>query len=196
MLVKPTHGVDFTNMFTKSFYGWRSQNCKKVSSHQYHFVLLGSALIKAWGKALRKLAPDDSVVVLIQFWKKNALVCCNWLVFTGRPLSEPVEEIGAWSDFDVSAKDADAKLTAGFIAVAVAVTVAAEEVAWARAAAEERLFAATLALSDWNHEVKTLMYEKLTKSDYHQDKRETNLSVDFKCFFIFYVILNELSRCS
>jgi len=81
------------------------------------------------------------------------------LVFTGRPLSEPVEEIGAWSDFDVSTKDVDAKLTTGVFVVAVVVTVAAEEVAGVRAAAEERLFAATFALSDWKHKLRTFLHE-------------------------------------
>lgn len=70
------------------------------------------------------------------------------MVVIGRPLSKPVEEIRAVQDFDVRALDVDVKLTAGAFAVAVAVTVATEEVAGARTAAEDRLFAATLALSD------------------------------------------------
>ena len=62
-------------------------------------------------------------------------------------------------DLDVRATDVDVDLSAGVFAVAVAVAVAAEEVAGARAAAENGLFAAALALSDWRHEVNTLQHE-------------------------------------
>ena len=86
-------------------------------------------------------------MVLVQFGKTETLVCRNG-VLVGWPLSEPVEEIRAVQDLDVRATDVDVDLSAGVFAVAVAVAVAAEEVAGARAAAENGLFAAALALSD------------------------------------------------
>ncbi len=47
MLVKLTKGVDFTNMFTKSFYLWRSQNRKKIVKSSGSFCAFGICALKA-----------------------------------------------------------------------------------------------------------------------------------------------------
>jgi len=54
---KPT-GVNFINMFMRSFYTCRSQKCKRQSHHQCLIVPLGSLCIKAACKMLVKSTPD------------------------------------------------------------------------------------------------------------------------------------------
>ncbi len=56
-LMKLTPWVDFTNMFTSSFYECRYQKGKGQSSHQCLFALLGSMLEKSVLKRLVKLTP-------------------------------------------------------------------------------------------------------------------------------------------
>ncbi len=58
MLVKSTPGVDFTNMFTCSFYTRRSQRHKMMDELTFIFALLGSACLKAAHKMLMKLTPN------------------------------------------------------------------------------------------------------------------------------------------
>jgi len=43
-------GVDFINMFTSSFYAWRSQKCKMTNDLTVIFALLESAHVKAVSK--------------------------------------------------------------------------------------------------------------------------------------------------
>jgi len=50
-----SRGVDFTNMFTQSFYAQRSQKRKKTVKSSVSFALLGSPCIKAALKMLVKL---------------------------------------------------------------------------------------------------------------------------------------------
>ena len=54
----PWSGVNFINVFTRSFYANRSQKRKKLLDLTGLFVLLGSARVKAAHKMLVKLAPD------------------------------------------------------------------------------------------------------------------------------------------
>ncbi len=54
--------VDFTNMFTHSFYSGRSQKQKRQSSHQCLFLLLGSSQLNAARKMLVKLTPGVSYI--------------------------------------------------------------------------------------------------------------------------------------
>ena len=57
-MVKLFPGINFINVFTRSFYACRSQNCKKLLELSL-FALLGSASIKAVHKMLVKLTPDE-----------------------------------------------------------------------------------------------------------------------------------------
>jgi len=76
-----TPGVNFTNIFTLSFYVRSSQKRKSHSSRQCLFTLLGSASLKAVRRTLVKLSPDRSyfihfcrlkfVVNLAQIWDQS-----------------------------------------------------------------------------------------------------------------------------
>jgi len=57
MLIKSTHGVNFINMFTQSFYKPRSQKRKRQSCHKRLFVHLVSLRVKAAHKTLVKSTP-------------------------------------------------------------------------------------------------------------------------------------------
>jgi len=65
MLVKLTPGVDFTNMFTRSFYACRSQKRKILVKPSVFFVLVGSVCIKVACKMLVKLTLGSGHVT---FW--------------------------------------------------------------------------------------------------------------------------------
>ena len=68
--VFPTSGVDFINVFTRSFYARRSPKRKKVFELTVFFALLGSARVKAARKMLAKLTPD------VYLLKKNRAFFC------------------------------------------------------------------------------------------------------------------------
>ena len=55
MLVKLTLGVNFINVFTRSFYVHRSQKCMNLLELTVFFALLGSGCVKAARKMLLKL---------------------------------------------------------------------------------------------------------------------------------------------
>ena len=55
VLVGVHPGVNFINMFTRSFYARRSQKCKKLLDLSVFFALLGSARVKDARKMLVKL---------------------------------------------------------------------------------------------------------------------------------------------
>ena len=51
--------ANFINLFTRSFYARRSQNCKKLLELIVFFALLGSTRVKAARKMLVKLTPIE-----------------------------------------------------------------------------------------------------------------------------------------
>ena len=55
---KQRSGVNFTNVFTSSFYSSRSQKKKKLLDLTVFFALLGSVYVRAALKMLVKLTPD------------------------------------------------------------------------------------------------------------------------------------------
>jgi len=59
---KSKPGLNFTNIFTRSFYASRSQKRKIQSSLKYLFTLLGSACIKALSKMLVKSTPGVNFI--------------------------------------------------------------------------------------------------------------------------------------
>ena len=56
-VLKKLRGVNFINVFMRSFYPCSSQKCKKLFELTVFFALLGSAHIKAASKILLKLTP-------------------------------------------------------------------------------------------------------------------------------------------
>ncbi len=65
MLMKLTPGVNFTNMFTSSFYLPKSQKCKKTFKSSVYFLLLGSVCLKAARKTIVKLIPGITKCLLV-----------------------------------------------------------------------------------------------------------------------------------
>jgi len=64
ILMKLTPGVNITNIFTQSFYVWRSQKRKKTVMSLVSFLLLRSSCVKSACKMLVKLTPNAQVVVV------------------------------------------------------------------------------------------------------------------------------------
>ncbi len=58
-------GVNFTNIFTLSFYARRSQKHKKTDDLTVFFTLLGPASIKAIHRTLMKLSPGPIISILL-----------------------------------------------------------------------------------------------------------------------------------
>jgi hypothetical protein len=58
MLVKSTPGLNFTNIFTLSFYSRRSRKRKKTDDFTAYFTLLGYARVKAAHNMLVKSTPE------------------------------------------------------------------------------------------------------------------------------------------
>ncbi len=61
---KPIHGVNFTNIFTRSFYQRSSQKPKSQSSCQCLFTLLGPANVKAVHRTLMKLSHEVGFILI------------------------------------------------------------------------------------------------------------------------------------
>jgi len=59
MLMKLTPGVNFINVLLAAFTRADPESVKFQLSHQYHFMLLGSARVKALRKTLMKLTPSQ-----------------------------------------------------------------------------------------------------------------------------------------
>jgi len=54
-------GLNFTNIFTLSFYIHRSQKRKKTDDFTVFFTLLGSVSVKAVPRMLMKLSPEYKI---------------------------------------------------------------------------------------------------------------------------------------
>jgi len=65
MLMKLTQGVDFTNIFTPSFWTHGAQKRKKTNDLTAFLTLLGSARVKAVHRTLMKLSQGWTTLVLI-----------------------------------------------------------------------------------------------------------------------------------
>jgi len=75
---KPIHGVNFTNIFTRSFYVCSSKKRNSQSSCQCLFTLLGSVNVKAVQRTLMKLSHEVGFILIqLENWKKKPLEKLN-----------------------------------------------------------------------------------------------------------------------
>jgi len=96
MLMKLTQGVDFTNIFTPSFWTHGAQKRKKTNDLTAFLTLLGSARVKAVHRTLMKLSQGWTTLVLI--YSMNSLFLYRMpnggLLFTAfTPYSEQKGEL-------------------------------------------------------------------------------------------------------
>jgi len=74
--------VNFTDMFTRSFYTQRSQKRKKTDKLTVFFVFLGSVCVKAERKMLMNLTPGINFTTIIRATFFYKCVLCSFSLLT------------------------------------------------------------------------------------------------------------------
>ena len=88
-------GVNFINVFTRSFYVWRSWKCKKLLNLTVFFELLGSLLVKA---------PRKNIAEIVIWSGKHCLrlkddASSSWTTTVSK-LRRFVDFVECWKQFD------------------------------------------------------------------------------------------------